>query len=482
MHDPEKHIVDYQRSLFELFNEFFARATGTTDVQDFASLETFSYAVRRKASDIGPRGEAAFRWVDDELRKFYARESVDAFKAARELGGLKLCLGGQSYFGQSQFDSVTSSLLYADTVLVPDPVLPWLESDRREERFRHGKLLEAAFSVLHLRPLVDTDLPYPACVVFPSWEKALEENDDLTWQALSQLVADVIARFVNPSVKSYEDAVDFVDSDPDVFIRKTEENSLFVAPGGNIGETITSSIDRYDNYLETWRDGDWLTGFRSMSLARKILYGISERIAPQFHIFENSEELQSNPLLSIEQHAHYFRLISNINSARLNEMGFLDQKRQALIDGFGAKRLQWLSNVPLNSLIQLRKNNENTNFRKRVEAVVKSMHESLITDVDRVAAELCHEISAAIAEHDQDMKDIQSRYDWLHGATAVGGGMALVAQLIPSLAPFLGPIAIPSAAGVVAKYSWDKSKERYEKNERSRSLLGVLAAARRENG
>ncbi|MGI9421341.1 MAG: hypothetical protein ACR2RA_26225, partial [Geminicoccaceae bacterium] len=207
MHDPEKHIADYQRALFELFNEFFTRATGTTDVQDFAALETFSYAIKRKVSDIGPRAENAFRWVHDELRKFYARESVNAFKAARELGGLKLCLGGQSHFGRSQFESVTSSLLYADTVLVPDPVLPWLESDRTEERFPDVKLLQAAFSILHLRPLVDADLPYPACVVFPSWEKTLEENDDLTWQASSQLVADLIAKFVNPSVKSYSDAV-----------------------------------------------------------------------------------------------------------------------------------------------------------------------------------------------------------------------------------------------------------------------------------
>ncbi|HSE16286.1 MAG TPA: hypothetical protein VLB46_04490 [Pyrinomonadaceae bacterium] len=29
-----------------------------------------------------------------------------------------------------QFDSVRKMLLYADTILIPDPILPWLESER----------------------------------------------------------------------------------------------------------------------------------------------------------------------------------------------------------------------------------------------------------------------------------------------------------------------------------------------------------------
>lgn len=480
MDDPEKHITDYQRTLFELFNEFFTRATGS-NAQSFATLETFGDAVRGKASDLAPRAADAFRWVDDELRKFYAREGRDAFKAARTLGGLKLSLGGQSYFGRSQLDSVTSSLLYADTVLVPDPVFPWLESARREERFRHVKLLEAVFAVLHLRPLVDANLPFPACVVFPSWEKSLEERDDFTWQASSQLIADLIAHFVNPSVKSYDDAVDFVDSDPDVFIEKSEKHSLFLSPDGKTGESVASSLQQYGQYLETWRDKEWLEGFKRMSLARKLLYGISERVQPQFHVIENSEEMHSNPLFSLEQHAHYFRLISNVNSARLNHLGFLDKRRQALVDGFGTRRLRWLTNVPLKALVELRKNNENEKFRKRMESVVKSMHESAIVDSDRVAADLCRELSGSVAEHDQEMEDIQSRYNWIHGKTAVGGWAALGAQLIPSLAPFLGPIALPTATAVMAKYAWDKSKEISEKRRLSRSLLGVLATARRKD-
>jgi hypothetical protein len=55
--------------------------------------------------------------------------------------------------------------------------MPWLERDRREERFRHVLLLKAVHTLLQLKPLVDADLRYPPVVVFPSWEKSLEEHD-----------------------------------------------------------------------------------------------------------------------------------------------------------------------------------------------------------------------------------------------------------------------------------------------------------------
>jgi hypothetical protein len=46
---------------------------------------------------------------------------------------MKLVLGGSSRFLESQLNAVRQLLLYADTVLIPDPILPWIEVDRSEE-------------------------------------------------------------------------------------------------------------------------------------------------------------------------------------------------------------------------------------------------------------------------------------------------------------------------------------------------------------
>ncbi len=154
------------------------RATGKSPTE-FATVETFGDVIRASSRQIAARCEAAFAWLDREVRAFQAREGPDAYQAAKQLGGMRLVLGGGSRFLRSQLDSVSTAVLYSDTVLIPDPVMPWLEKDRREERFRHVLLLQAVHTLLHLKPLVDADLHYPPVVVFPSYEKLLEHEKEL---------------------------------------------------------------------------------------------------------------------------------------------------------------------------------------------------------------------------------------------------------------------------------------------------------------
>jgi hypothetical protein len=82
-----------------------------------------------------------------------------------------------------------------------------------------------------------------------------------------------------------------------------------------------------------------------------------------------------------------------------------------------------------------------------------------------------------LAEHDKQLKEIQPKYARIHGQTAVAAWAAVGAALIPSLAPFVGTAA-PLA--LASKYAWDKAAERSERRRLSRSLVGVLSAAKRE--
>ena len=472
MKDPAHQAAAYQRELFERLDEFFRRATGRA-VHDFATFESFSEIIHKEAHDLGARAEIAFSWADRELRSFYARESIDAFSAARQIGGLKLVLGGSQRFLRTQLNSVSSSLLYADTVLVPDPVMPWLETERREERFRHVLLLQSVFAVLHLKPLVDAELAYPAVLVFPSWEKLLEEHDNQTQEGIFRLVTDVFARFVDPGISSLEDLNELVRRDPRQFVDAVERHRLFVAPGGSLDEDWRSALKRYEEHLKTWRAQQWMEEYRKLPIPFRLINAIVERFGPQYHLLENSEELNSHPLLCIEQQAHYYKLVSQTNTARLVHLRLLQEHTQALVDGFGSKRLTWLSRVPMTALVELRKNNENAAFRARLEAVVKRMHDSAIGDIDRVAAEIHQELSSAIADHERDVKAIQKKYNRVHGQTAVAAWAAAGAALVPSLAPFLGAAA-PLAIG--AKYACDKLEERAARSELARSMMGVIAS------
>src|SRR5262249_10832466 len=58
------------------------------------------------------------------------------FSDCKQLGGMGLVLGGSRRFKRTQLDAVATAALYSDTVLIPDPVLPWLlETEREEEKF-----------------------------------------------------------------------------------------------------------------------------------------------------------------------------------------------------------------------------------------------------------------------------------------------------------------------------------------------------------
>lgn len=91
MQEPVKIVTAYQRNLFQRLDEFFVRATGKT-ASNFSTIDAFSDVVRSGAHKIAHRGEAAFRWLEEELRAFYAREGTEAFHSAQQLGGMKLVL------------------------------------------------------------------------------------------------------------------------------------------------------------------------------------------------------------------------------------------------------------------------------------------------------------------------------------------------------------------------------------------------------
>ncbi len=404
----------------------------------------------------------------------YAKESSNIYSAARNLGGLKLVHGG-GRFGDSSIDSTISSLLYADTVLIPDPISPWIEVARKEERFREILLFRSIFLLLQLKPLIDANLPYPPIVVFPSMEKIFEERDPKTQKGIDDLVAEFAQYYIDPEIDSFDKAVDVIRQKPEKFLGIVDEKHLLVAPGGSISDTLDQSIEKYEDANKEWRSFKWNMTYDALPRNLKVFYAISERIIPQYHLRENSEELNAHPFLCIEQQAYYYKLLSEKNSARLTMQGKLNVKTKNMVDALGSQRFEWLLRVPFKNIIELRKNNENVIFRKRIETLMDKLHTSTYDNIEYIAAEISKEISDAIAEHKVELKNIQKKYNKIHGDTAATAWLALGGALIPSLAPYIGTLAPLVVAG---KYIATKISEASEKKEVTKSLLGVLATAR----
>lgn len=474
MTEAENIIAEYQREYFAILQEFFERATGCNNCEEFSTIDGFADTIHQKAPQLAERAGDAYAWGYQNISDFLAANASRSFNAAKELGGLKLVSGGSGYFTGTHLNSVRKTLLYADTVLVPDPVSQWVEVERSEEKFRNVKFLQSVFILLHLKPLVDADLSVPAIAVFPSWEKLLDEKDEFTVQQQLQLITDVVAFHSKQDIESFDDVRRFVYDDPNKFLEVVSNNQLFVAPGGNVGDPISLAISQYRDDIATWRTPEHVKKIESLGEAGMVLNGIGERLNPQFHLMENSSELNSQPLLSLPVHAHYYRICSKLFEQRLERLSFVNPETIATIEALNSERLHWLGNIPFDSLAVLRQNDENIEFRQQLQSHLAHLHESALSDTDRVVSEVTKGISTLMRKHQGQLSGIEEKYSRLHTKTAIGSWVTLAATFVPSLAPFLG-IAAPFA--LAAKYGSDKASELKDKNAASKSLMGILVEA-----
>lgn len=476
--DPAKAIAEYTSDIFAVLEEFFARLTGTT-ADKFCEVGEFSETIKREAHRIAPRGEAAFAWLNENARPLYGKRGLQLLDLGKQLGGMNLVVGGNSRFSNQHLRSVSASLLLCDAVFIPDPVMPWLEVERREEKFSHTLIIETVQTLLRLKPLVDAGASSRTpIIVFPSYEKSFERDDATTQEGQQQLVAAVVSSATGVALEGLKDIIAHADKDPEAFCDAIDRAKLFVAPNSYVGESLTIALRKYERDLETWRSKEYLEQFSKVPTHRRVILGVTERVAPMFHLIENSETLHAQPLVCLPQQAHYFRAVGSACSDRLASAGALEPKTKAALESLASRRLQWLGGIPPAEIATIRAAGENVAFRSRLASAVGRLHESSLADVDTVAAEVALEIDAAIIEHERDMTRLRDKYKLAHANTLALAAGTVVASLVPALAPVLG-LAAPLV--LAAKYGADKANQVRETRLLTRSLTGVLAAHRDDN-
>lgn len=471
-------LVNSQRKLFSILEEYFRMASGK-GIGAVPSLDSFGDWVRKNAQKFAASGGKAVPWVHEELAKFYQESRQQGYFAqTKQLGGIKLVLGGTNRLTGSHLDSVRKMLMYADTILIPDPVLPWVEAPRKEERFRDVLFWEQVFILLHLKPLIDAELTYPAIVVFPSWEKSLEEQDPQTREGQLGLITAVLSHSLGHSFQNYRELLDFSHQHSTEFLQQVDKHRLLIGPGGDIGESLNVAIQRYKDDIRTWRSAEYQNMTEKAPDSLVTLFALSERIGPLYHLFENAEELFANPMFSLPVHWHYYSLCTQFFQQRLEKLSLLDARSLAEIQALQAQQLRWLGDIPIEAIVELRKHGENEQFRKHLQQYTERLHEAALQDLNQVAAEVSRGIASLLIEHQNEIRRIQEKYDRKAIHTALIAGVTGAALLFPALAPLLGGAAVLTPTG---KFTWDTISKALDKRQVGRSLMGVLAEAKRQH-
>ncbi len=473
-----KELSDRQKQLFSILDEFFKSAVGL-DPAALSSVDEFDTLINTDREKIASRAAEAFSRFGNDLHEFHCNDPGAVYEPTKQLGGVKLVIGGSQRFTEGTLDAVRSMLLYADTLLIPDPVLPWFERERTEEQFRHILPLQATFLLLQLKPLVDADLSAPAITVFPSWEKVLEADDEHTQDGLSRLYCDFFSHYLDTRFDDKSEILEYANSHSSDFLQAVERRQLFVAPGGSGDETAIESVRMYRDYITTWWSEDVQTRSQGFSDSELVARGILDRLVPQYHLRENADALEGHPMLWLAPHWHYFQLCSGMTQDTLKSQRLLNDETVTTIRALRDPELRWLGNVPIHSLVQLRRDNQNVEFRRRLSEFVNELHDSSLANIDRVASQVSRGILSLIQEHQAEIETIEKQYNRRHTKTALSSWVTFAATFLPWLGPFVPPIAALAAGGKYASEKWD---ELADKRRSQGSLAGVLAAANDSRG
>lgn len=476
-------LIIYQKSYFDILTEFFVNVTGCLP-RDFSSVDDFSDSLHRLAEELKLDSKRqsnalnAFSDLEDKLKSLYSAEAINVFRSAKNLDACKLNLGGSSRFLKTHLSATRKSLLFSDMVLIPDPIMPWIEKNREEEKFTHVIPLQMTFFVLHLSGLIGSEFDIPPFFVFPSFEKTLEDNDTQTQEGTLRLITDVFSNYVDTGIESLDDIVEFGTKHPEMYFKKIEESQLFVSPGGDPGESLKTAIENYKEEVQQWRTDEWCKKMFSLGDISVVTNAIFERISPNFHLLENSDELRSHPFLCIDAQAHYYKLIANMKNKTVVTKASIDPSTTAIIKSLTSTKLDYLANISDEQIVNLRKTNENIEFRRELRELVKSLPEAKIDDLGYVASEVCSHIELLITKHIKQVEVFNDKYNAKHKYTALIGAGTLGVTMFPVLAPFLGALLPLGLASVTGKYTSDKLEEKAEGKNFSHSMMGVLSLAK----
>lgn len=474
-----------QSELFRHFRRLFAALTGTGAEYVNNDDEVRQRLVRRATEEFDVLART-FNAAADELAAFYRENGIEMLRYAQRLGGVKTVAGGQKQLTGTAVTATRIAGLYADTQLVPDPVFPFITGDLQLNA-QHLQLALVLHHLLQLEPLVLAQLPVPPVVVFPSFEEPLERGDPTTIAGLESLCARVVAPACEMTGASLRDLFTYAAKERGKFVQQVMKANLFVPLGRMPGEVRdgVEALRIHFEELKGVRAQQQLDELMKLPPGVAMLQFILERLRPQYHLFENANGLDAQPLMCLPVQWHYYELCAKVSAQELVRDRVLSEGSFATLRALQDDSVTWLANIPMEGLVELRKNSEHQSFRDELKKYTVQLTAAGTADLDSTVKEVNNGLASLIQRHRKEMNAVQAKYApkaWGAAAgAAVGAGAAIL--LLPALTPFLtigapGVIAAGALGGGAVKVVSELASGAVEKGQNKHSLLGMLATAK----
>lgn len=409
----------------------------------------------------------------ESVREFWENIADPTWIHLEDSQALQAIFTGE-VFPDGQSNVVSSTGIYFDTTILPDPflkiapVLPFMgEAERVEEILRLG------LQAISYRELALADFPTPIVAVLPD-RYSLEVNyREFIFDGATRSTLQHASILFGRSFSSIDDLTDFLQH----FTSSTEIESALSRPEELVFATewkgnLASHIDRY--LIESG------SKLNITQPGQAVFAHLFSRFSQATDSFQRSRELRATPIVRAETSWHWFNWMLR-NNAMLENSESLVGLHMARALGKSAKsELSWLGNVPPAALLEIRKAGALEEIRALMSDGVAELVAVRPDNFFRTGDKVFENLDSAFRNHEAKLRELREK-KWKFAGFDVGsflvvGGVEMTAALTGM--PLFGVAAAATSILGVTPTAKDL-KERYGKlSKESKALtssgVGIL--------
>jgi len=465
--------------LEKMFGDLAHEAITNNVAPDVIAKDYLSNGERRKKVN-----EYLLPEVFKSVILFWDNNKETVQKYIDNLPSLKANFGGD--IGPQISDKIFQRAgLYFDTIIVPDPLL-WISSfPTGEMKQVDYYLLKYGISLVILKEIYLADV-FPPIAVLSGEGRTTEKSQHIEdLKSLSRLDSILfINELFNKSFDTFQQTQVFINKFKDInnIVKEIQKPELIYFDE----YSIRDPFNQIDSFLEKASKDLKFDKYNIANNSSIILYfAIFGRFMQINDLLRYSSKIDSNPMISAEVSFHWLQCKLSLNQ-QVIEKSIPDKFKcdLALTNSLLSKKLMWLGNVPIDSIITLRKQGLLNDLRKDLNSGISQLSSSGVRDNEKISSQVDYNISVLIERHQEKIKEIdrELRYNLkISVPTLLISIAATIQPLMPAFLPqwiqYIGGVTGMSSISSMINSFVDYIQKR---KNLSGSSVGILWQAKKE--
>lgn len=388
------------RPYFDWLEELFGHLAGEAARNEVSADEI----ARDYLSDSGRREHfrsLLMSEVCEKVVEFWKENHNVVTSELNSIPGLKARFGGD--LGPQLKDHLFARTgVYFDTVVVPDPLLRVATLPEEGDKNRDFYFLKYAIAQIQFKEVYLSDVIPPIAALVG--EPLLIEGKGSTDEVFSLARVDSVAianELYDQKFDSFDEVREFLSKFPSVeeAVKEFARPELFLlneyVPLDPLSQ-IEHDKKRTDRDWDTEKlPGEWHG-------PRRLLHILFGRMSQANDILQAAYMQGAHPLVQAPVSFHWLTLKIRTNQKLLGEQLGLNPNLELIkTNALLAKNLEWLGNVPLHSLIELRTKGRLSEIRALINQGFNAFSNIPLLDIERVSNQIDYNLSVALEQHNE---------------------------------------------------------------------------------